>query len=280
MEENEKRREMERNKEKEEIEAERRKERERIEDERKKEREELKRKEEDIARKEEERRKEFERQMAELKRERETNQQFIKEGLERQKEKEEEEERKRTRVGTEAIELFPPSNYTLSGSAFTKRTQGDGGCLVSFEFCAVVARLSLIVGNVPQNRYVIGIISSALAANAQTTNFYQLTGGAGGWDLWTLHLLTWLNATYTNNQKACAAGAAGQRVVIEADGREGRRIVRLSQDGQTQPTFFTNIPVPFRFAVFMWTQNDSVTIESVEVAKEAQMVGGTIPVQM
>ncbi|KAK2959540.1 hypothetical protein BLNAU_5589 [Blattamonas nauphoetae] len=259
MEENEKRREMER-----------RKEREEIEEERKKEREEMKKK-------EEEHRKAFERQMAELQAEREANQRLIASG--RQFE-EEEEIKQRTRVGAAAIELFTQSDYSLSGNNFTKRKKYGGGCLVSFEFGAVVARLSLIIQSVPQLNYVIGIISSALAANAQTTPLPSLTGGAGGWDLWSGNRLTWLNGNHTNLKAACAAGSTEQRVVIEADGREGMRTVRMSQDGQTQPAFFTNIPVPFRFAVYISSQNESVTIESVEVVKEAQMVGGSIPVQM
>ncbi|KAK2959528.1 hypothetical protein BLNAU_5577 [Blattamonas nauphoetae] len=278
MEENEKRREMER-----------RKERERIKAERKQEKEELKRKEEEIeaerrkekeesARKEEERRKEFERQMAELQAEREANQHLIKEGLEKRKEKEEEERKRKSKVGAPAIELFPQSNYTLCGNTFTNK-RGNGGCLVSFEFGAAVARLSLIIGTVSSN-YIIGIISSALAANAQTTAFNDLKRGAGGWDLHPSSPRTWLNGNPANERAACQAGAAGQRVVIEADGREGRRTVRMSQEGQTQPAFFTNIPVPFRFAVCLYWKNDSVTIESVEVVKEASMVGGTIPVQM
>ncbi|KAK2958169.1 hypothetical protein BLNAU_6873 [Blattamonas nauphoetae] len=236
---------------------------------------------EEIARKEEERRKEFERQMAELQAEREANQHLIKEGLERRKkEKNEDEERKRqSKVGPKAIELFNRSYYTLSGSKFTKQVN-DGGCLVSFEFGAVVARLSLIVGCVPRSLYIVGIISSAIAANAQFTRLSQLQGGAGGWDLWPSERLTFLNAHSTNRNQACLAGAAGQRVVIEADGREGRRTVRMSQDGQTQPSCFTNIPVPFRFAVYIHYSNDSVTIESVEVVKKTQLVGETIPVQM
>ncbi|KAK2946188.1 hypothetical protein BLNAU_18864 [Blattamonas nauphoetae] len=226
---------------------------------RKKEREEWKQK-------EEERRKEFERQMAELQAERETNQHLIKEGLERQKEKEEE-RRRQSKVGAAVIELFHSSNYSLSGNMFTKQ-KIDGGCLVSFEFGAVVARLSLIVGSISAN-HMIGVISSALAANAQTTSFYNLKGGAGGWDLHPSTPRAWLNANASSYNVACLAGAAGQRVVIEADGREGRRTVRMSQDGQTQPTFFTNIPVPFRFAVYIHVHNDSVTIESKPLSIES-----------
>ncbi|KAK2948336.1 hypothetical protein BLNAU_16682 [Blattamonas nauphoetae] len=78
----------------------------------------------------------------------------------------------------------------------------------------------------------------------------------------------------------CKCNKFGQRVVLEADGREGKRTLKLSQDGETQPVYFTNIPVPFRFAVVILWENDAVEIKSVEVAEEPQLVGGTIPVKM
>ncbi|KAK2958874.1 hypothetical protein BLNAU_6123 [Blattamonas nauphoetae] len=191
MEENEKRRETERKMEREDI---------------RKEKEELKRKKEEIARNEDERRKKSEelkrkedeiaRQMAELQAEREANQQLIKEGLERQKEKErekaeeaerektEEEERGRqSKVGAAAIEFYPPSAFSLTGDKFTKTVNSWTGNLLSFEFDAVVARLSLIVGCVPRNKFDIGIVSSTISNEAQTTPLHRLTGGAGCWEL-------------------------------------------------------------------------------------------------
>ncbi|KAK2945185.1 hypothetical protein BLNAU_19874 [Blattamonas nauphoetae] len=195
------------------------------------------------------------------------------------RQKEEEHSSQHTKVGAAAIDIFTPFHYSLSDNTFTA-VVGGGGCLVSFEFGAVVARLSLIVGCVPNNNYSFGIVSKRITADALKTRFHALKEGVGGWDLFPSNRAMWLNGNLINQKKACEAGAAGQRVVIEADGREGRRTVRMSQDGVTQPAFFTNIPVPFRFAVYIGQQNDSVTIESVEVVKEAQMEGGTIPVQM
>ncbi|KAK2952667.1 hypothetical protein BLNAU_12316 [Blattamonas nauphoetae] len=77
-----------------------------------------------------------------------------------------------------------------------------------------------------------------------------------------------------------SGGREGQRVVLEADGREGKRTLKLSQDGETQPVIFTNIPVPFRFAVYIVQKNDAFEIESAEVVSSPQMVGGTIAVVM
>ncbi|KAK2950100.1 hypothetical protein BLNAU_14902 [Blattamonas nauphoetae] len=187
-------------------------------------------------------------------------------------------ESRRTRIGASAIEFFPPTLYSLSGNTFTKHTIPGGGNLVSFELGAVVARLSLIVGGFPKNNYLIGIISSGIPDHAQEHALCYMDGGVGCWDLIRCRRATWLNKQHTNDQQACQVGEAGQRVVIEADGREGRRTLRMSQDGETQPAFFTNIPVPFRFAVCVYEPNESVTIKSVEIVQEAQMVGGTIPV--
>ncbi|KAK2944592.1 hypothetical protein BLNAU_20499 [Blattamonas nauphoetae] len=80
--------------------------------------------------------------------------------------------------------------------------------------------------------------------------------------------------------QACKAVAAGQRVVMEADGREGKRTLKLSQDGETQPVFFSNIPVPFRFVIQMYFTRNSVEIVSSEVLQEASMVGGSVEVVM
>ncbi|KAK2952739.1 hypothetical protein BLNAU_12388 [Blattamonas nauphoetae] len=78
-------------------------------------------------------------------------------------------------------------------------------------------------------------------------------------------------------ETAYEEGRVGQRVVLEADGRDGKRTLKLSQDGETQPVFFTNIPVPFRFAVCIYRENGAVELESVEVVSEPQMIGGRIP---
>ncbi|KAK2952703.1 hypothetical protein BLNAU_12352 [Blattamonas nauphoetae] len=83
-----------------------------------------------------------------------------------------------------------------------------------------------------------------------------------------------------NKGSACLGGREGQQVVLEADGREGKRTLKLSQDGETQPVFFTNIPVPFRFAVSLFRVDDAVEIESLEVVSEPKMVGGTTPYEM
>ncbi|KAK2954492.1 hypothetical protein BLNAU_10512 [Blattamonas nauphoetae] len=251
MEENDKRHEMERKKEKEVIKEERRKER-----------EELTRKEAEIARREEERRKEMsegrnlnDRWPICKRKEMRTNSSSKKAWKGRKRKM----KNRNRKEDDKAKWVLPPSNSSLKQTTLTLETSSP---------------------NKPMKVVDVSIISSTLAANAQTAPLPSLTGGAGGWDLYPRGRWTWLNRNNTNQKQACAAGAAGQRVVIEADGREGRRTVRMSQDGQTQPTFFTNIPVPFRFAVYIQCPNDSVTIESVEVVKDAQMVGGTIPVQM
>ncbi|KAK2959824.1 hypothetical protein BLNAU_5313 [Blattamonas nauphoetae] len=83
-----------------------------------------------------------------------------------------------------------------------------------------------------------------------------------------------------NEGSACLGGNKGQRVVLEADGREGKRTLKLSQDGFVQDVNFTNIPVLFRFSVYVFEKRGSVEIESVEVVDEPQMVGGRIAIAM
>ncbi|KAK2959867.1 putative CBL-interacting protein kinase 3 [Blattamonas nauphoetae] len=184
----------------------------------------------------------------------------------------------RSQIGAAAIELFYQTMWTVSGNVFTK-SHGSMSSLVSFEFGAEVARLSLTIRKGPNYPFFVGIISSSLSDDALTDYIPNLKGGAG-WNLRPSNRCARQNWKDTNEGSACLGGSEGQRVVLEADGREGKRTLKLSQDGETQPAFFTNVPVPFRFAVSIYKKNDAVEIESLEVVSESQMVGGTIAVAM
>ncbi|KAK2952653.1 putative CAMK family protein kinase [Blattamonas nauphoetae] len=184
----------------------------------------------------------------------------------------------RSQIGAAAIELFDRRHWTVSGNVFTK-SQYSHDSLLSFEFGAVVVRLSLTIRKGETYNFTFGIISSSLSNEALTVSFTRQKGGAG-WNVFPKFRFAQQNWKDTNRGSACLDGRAGQRVVLEADGREGKRTLRLSQDGETQPVFFTNIPVPFRFAVCIFLEDDAIEIESAEVVSQPQMVGGTIPVLM
>ncbi|KAK2952741.1 hypothetical protein BLNAU_12390 [Blattamonas nauphoetae] len=234
---------------------------------------------EEMKRKEAKRQEEFEKNMEEQNRmmllmvaERAKNQQM----MEQERRWAEQERKRQSKVGAAAIEMFDRMEWTVSGNVFTK-SQRSWSSFLSLEFGAVVARLSLTIRKGPKESIVVGIISSNLSTQALTTFFPNLKGGTG-WDLNPDARTTNQNGKLKNHGSACLGGRKGQRVVLEADGREGKRTLKLSQDGETQPVFFTNIPVPFRFAVCIYRENDAVEIESVEVVGEPKMVGGAIPV--
>ncbi|KAK2947593.1 hypothetical protein BLNAU_17498 [Blattamonas nauphoetae] len=104
--------------------------------------------------------------------------------------------------------------------------------------------------------------------------------GGAGWNCYPTIRISRQNNKESHEGSACKAGAVGQRVVMEADGRGGKRTLKLSQDGETQPVFFSNIPVPFRFVILPSTKGNSVEIVSSEVLEEASMVGGSLEVVM
>ncbi|KAK2946112.1 putative CBL-interacting protein kinase 31 [Blattamonas nauphoetae] len=183
-----------------------------------------------------------------------------------------------SQIGAAAIELFNQDEWTVSGNVFTKRLITFDS-LVSFEFGAVVARLSLTIRNGLNKSFAVGIVSSNLSNEALTKYFPNLKGGAG-WNVYPTYRFARQNGQRTDMGSACLGGRNGQRVVLEADGRRGKRTLKLSQDGETQPVFFTNIPIPFRFAVCIISPKDAVEIESVSVVSSPQMVGGTIAVAM
>ncbi|KAK2959631.1 putative Protein kinase domain containing protein [Blattamonas nauphoetae] len=184
----------------------------------------------------------------------------------------------RSRKGADAIEWFPADGHSLSGSVFT-RTDGHNPTLLSFSFGNVVARFSFTIRQVTlSNR--IGIVASSQTEEVQLGRYFTSMLGGAGWNVFEncrdAHQF-WKD--YSRGS-ACAAGREGQQVVLEADGRDGKRTLRLSQDGRTQPTFFSHIPVPFRFALLLYANGDSVSIESVEVLTEPTLTGGTTEIRM
>ncbi|KAK2944426.1 hypothetical protein BLNAU_20681 [Blattamonas nauphoetae] len=239
--------------------------------------------------KEEERRKEHELKMAELTEQAERHKRFIEEGEERERRKKEDERRKeeerrkdemkrQSKVGSAAIEWFTADAYRLSGSVFTCNNSNETPTLLSAEFGNVVVRFTFTIQTISEwNR--IGIVASALTEKVKGgTNFTDLVGGAG-WDMRSDRRKAYRHGKIVQSGSACAAGRDGQRVVLEADGRDGKRTLRLSQDGQTQPTFFSRIPVPFRFAIVL-NGKDAISIESVEVVAEPQLSGGGTEIPM
>ncbi|KAK2956343.1 hypothetical protein BLNAU_8710 [Blattamonas nauphoetae] len=227
---------------------------------------------------ERERRKEEERKREEERRQEEEKRKEDEKRNEEEKRKENEEERNRqSRVGAAAIEWFPADGYSLSGFVFTR--SGGSGCptLLSAEFGNVVVRFTFTFQKI-KSCTRIGIVASA-----QTTTVKRNLSFAGyrraGWDMCTGCQYDFLQGKFVQSGPTCAAGRADQRVVLEADGRDGKRTLRLSQDGQTQPTFFSHIPVPFRFAIVL-NGDDAVLIESVAVLAEPHLRGGGTPIRM
>ncbi|KAK2951569.1 putative CBL-interacting protein kinase 17 [Blattamonas nauphoetae] len=184
----------------------------------------------------------------------------------------------RSRNGADAIEWFPAYGYSLSGSVFTRKG-GWNSTLLSFSFGKVVARFTFTITRIT-DWFRIGIVASSQTEKVKEGwDFPCLLGGAG-WDVSERFRSARQSGKLYSEEPACAAGKEGQRVVLEADGRDGKRTLRLSQDGQTQPTFFSNIPVTFRFAVFLCGGNDSVSIESIDELPEPTLLGGTIEIRM
>ncbi|KAK2943184.1 putative CBL-interacting protein kinase 17 [Blattamonas nauphoetae] len=165
------------------------------------------------------------------------------------------------RTGTFAIEWLPAIGFSLSGSVFT-RIGGPHPNLVSMSFEKVVFRISFTIGRLTDSARFGIVASSQTDKVKEGSNFTSLLGGAG-WDVFDRYRDAVQNYKYHSKGFACAAAKRGQRVVLEADGRDGKRSLKLSQDGETQPVFFSNIPVPFRFAISLIGNDDSDELKSL-----------------
>ncbi|KAK2959616.1 putative Sucrose non-fermenting protein kinase 1 [Blattamonas nauphoetae] len=185
---------------------------------------------------------------------------------------------RRSRFGADAIEWFSSFGWSLSGSVFT-RTKGIFPTLLSFSFGKVVARFTFTFRRITDwNR--IGIVTSSQTEKVKEGRYFTSMLGGAGWDVSEQNRSAHQNNTTYSERSACAAGREGHQVVLEADGRDGKRTLRLSQNGQTQPTFFSRIPVPFRFAIVLNRSEDSVSIESVDELTQPTLTGGTTEIRM
>ncbi|KAK2947809.1 hypothetical protein BLNAU_17229 [Blattamonas nauphoetae] len=236
---------------------------------------------------EEERQREFSRKMREMEDMKKMHEKWIEEGRQREEEKEneerkreeerkrqeEEERRRNVKEGIAAIEVFQQDEFALTGNVLTKISITIRH-LLSHSFGAVVVRFTFIIRAI-NDSFHFGLISTALTEEIMKEQdlFISLRGGAG-WNCYSDFCYLVQNKKASHNKSACKAGMIGQRVVMEADGREGIRTLKLSQDGETQPVFFSNIPVPFRFVIHPFWQENSVEIVSTEVLREPSMVGG------
>ncbi|KAK2952918.1 hypothetical protein BLNAU_12094 [Blattamonas nauphoetae] len=206
---------------------------------------------------EEERQREFARKMREMDEMKRMNEELISEGRQRREEKKREEERKRKeerrrnmKEGAAAIEVFARDKFTLSGNVFTKSVS-DWSSLFSLSFGPVVVRITFVIRNTGHSYFHVGLIATDMVEQAtQLTGYYfSRLERAAGWDLHPTCLYARQNYKEAHKGSPCKVVAVGQRVVLEADGRGGKRTLKLSQDGETQPAFFSNIPVPFRFGI-------------------------------
>ncbi|KAK2963623.1 hypothetical protein BLNAU_1188 [Blattamonas nauphoetae] len=182
------------------------------------------------------------------------------------------------RTGADAIEWFESERWWLIDSIFTCH-KPSYTTLLTFSFEKVVARFTFIIRQITDNNSLGIIATKQTDAVKRGLDFSGLFGGAG-WNVRQNHTKAVQNWKTAASGSVCAAGKAGQRVVLEADGRDGRRTLRLSQDGQTQPTFFSHIPVPFRLAILLRGRDDSVQIESLEELTEPTLTGGTREIKM
>ncbi|KAK2948955.1 hypothetical protein BLNAU_16061 [Blattamonas nauphoetae] len=239
---------------------------------------------------EQERQREFTMKMREMEEMKKMNEELIEEGRQRREEKkreaaskrkEEEEQRRNVKEGAATIEVFARDKFTISGNVFTKSVSAISS-LFSHSFGPVVVRITIVFKQLAIGGPVaVGLIAADMVEQAtQHQGFFSNLTRAASWSPSPNFRSARQNEKYFHEGSACKAVAVGQRVVMEADGREGKRTLKLSQDGETQPAFFSNIPVPFRFGIYTNGLSASVEIVSSEVLREPSMVGGRLEVVM
>ncbi|KAK2948961.1 putative CAMK family protein kinase [Blattamonas nauphoetae] len=181
------------------------------------------------------------------------------------------------RNGADAIEWFESERWWLVDSVFTCH-KPSMTTLLTFSFGKVVARFTFTIQQITAE-FKLGIVASSMTDSVKGSSFTGHFGGAG-WNVFGDTRAAVQHGCSVTYGSVCARGKEGQRVILEADGRYGKRTLRLSQDGQTQPTFFSHITIPFRFAIIVCGRDDSVQIDSLEELTEPTLTGGTREIKM
>ncbi|KAK2943604.1 hypothetical protein BLNAU_21484 [Blattamonas nauphoetae] len=201
---------------------------------------------------EEERHREFARKIREIEEMKRMNEELIEEGRQRREEmkreeerkkKEEEEKRRNVKEGAAAIEVFAQDKFTVSGNVFTKSVT-DCSSLFSHSFGPVVVRITFVIRKCAMTWFLVGLIAPNVVEQATPTQgWFANLKGAAGWEISPSFRLARQNGMDSHKGTACKSETVGQRVVIEADGRKGKRTVKLSQDGETQPAYFSGLTI-------------------------------------
>ncbi|KAK2942938.1 hypothetical protein BLNAU_22149 [Blattamonas nauphoetae] len=180
-----------------------------------------------------------------------------------------------SKTGADAIELFDEDFIIKTGNTFTLRQRPENKqtnfipkTLFSPLISSDVAQLSFTITH-SYREYFIGAVSAHLVYTGTQIDIFIEEHGTATW-----------GQDYTPPAPAQAnAAPPPQRqtiqVVLEADCRDGKRTIKLLDDGAVISAFFTNLPLPFRFAITLRHPSVSVTTHSLTFTTKPTLKGGT-----
>ncbi|KAK2944633.1 hypothetical protein BLNAU_20432 [Blattamonas nauphoetae] len=179
-----------------------------------------------------------------------------------------------SKKGADAIEIFDEDFFIKTGNTFTLRQRPENEktnfipkTLFSPLISSDVAQLSLTFTH-SSGGYRYGAISPHLVDTGTHEDLFRETRGRATWGF-----------RYTPPAPAHGNGAPAQQqteqIELEADCHVGRRTLRLLEDGDVHSDLFTNLPLPFRFAITLHHSSVSVTINSLTFTAKPKLKGGT-----
>ncbi|KAK2959006.1 hypothetical protein BLNAU_6022 [Blattamonas nauphoetae] len=181
-----------------------------------------------------------------------------------------------SKTGADAIELFDEDFIIKTGNTFTLRQRPENEqtnfipkTLFSPIISSDVAQLSFTITH-SYFGYFIGVVSPHLVDFGTQDDVFDEEHGTATW-----------GEDYTPPAPAQANAAPPlqqiQQLVIEADCRERRQTLKTLENGKVNPGFYSDLSLPFRFAITLRHPSVSVTIHSLSFTAKPTLKGGAMP---
>ncbi|KAK2951646.1 hypothetical protein BLNAU_13385 [Blattamonas nauphoetae] len=178
-----------------------------------------------------------------------------------------------SKTGADAIEIFDEDFIIKTGNTFTLRERPENEktnfipkTLFSPIISSDVTQLSFTI-TFSDGGYRFGAVSPHLLDTGTQNDIWDEPNGRACW-----------GKNSTPPAPAQANGAPHPRytrqAVLEADCRDGRRTLKILDDGTVYSAFYTNLPLPFRFAINLHHPSVSVTIRTLSFTAKPTLKGG------
>ncbi|KAK2951645.1 hypothetical protein BLNAU_13384 [Blattamonas nauphoetae] len=179
-----------------------------------------------------------------------------------------------SKTGADAIEIFDDDFIIKTGNTFTLRQRPENE---KTNFVPKTLFSPVISSDVAQLSFTINHTDCGFRFGAASAHYVDT---ATARDLWRgKHGIACWGEAYSPNTYFQARGVRSNQktvvIVLEADCGVGQRTLKLSDNEAVHSDFYSNLSLPFRFAIALHHPSVSVTIHSLTFTAKPTLKGGT-----